>query len=167
MAAPASRLSSICSTAATTTETDWRTVLKALIAFWLLAATDGHAKNFSVFLAPGGRFGLTPLYDVISAQPSADAGKIQRNQMKLAMAVGKKPHYAIDTVAPRHFVQTAAKAGVGAITVQTLLDELAAKAPAAVEKVMSTLPHEFRTQIAESILKGFVGRLRHIGDETR
>jgi len=64
-------------------------------------------------------------------------------------------------------VQTAAKAGVGAITVQTLLDELAAKAPAAVEKVMSTLPHEFRTQIAESILKGFVGRLRHIGDETR
>jgi len=70
-------------------ETDRRTVLKALIAFWLLAATDGHAKNFSVFLTPGGRFRLTPLYDVISAQPSADAGKIQRNQMKLAMAVGK------------------------------------------------------------------------------
>lgn len=26
----------------------------AQLAFWLLAATDGHAKNFSVFLQPGG-----------------------------------------------------------------------------------------------------------------
>ena len=30
--------------------------LKAQIVFWLLGATDGHAKNFSVFLLPGGRF---------------------------------------------------------------------------------------------------------------
>lgn len=37
---------------------------KAQVAFWLLAAIDGHAKNFSVFLHPGGGFELTPLYDV-------------------------------------------------------------------------------------------------------
>jgi serine/threonine-protein kinase HipA len=35
--------------------------LKAQFAFWLLGATDGHAKNFSVFLHAGGRFQLTPL----------------------------------------------------------------------------------------------------------
>jgi len=32
---------------------DQRSFLKANIVFWLLGATDGHAKNFSVFLSPG------------------------------------------------------------------------------------------------------------------
>jgi hypothetical protein len=44
-------------------------------------------KNFSIFLSPGGRFRMTPLYDVMSAQPNIDAGEIPRNRMKLAMAV--------------------------------------------------------------------------------
>jgi len=32
----------------------------AQLAFWLLAATDGHAKNFSIFHRVGGAFGMTP-----------------------------------------------------------------------------------------------------------
>ncbi len=31
---------------------DQTTFLKAQLVFWLIAATDGHAKNFSIFLAP-------------------------------------------------------------------------------------------------------------------
>jgi serine/threonine-protein kinase HipA len=54
-------------------EADQTLFLKAQIVFWLLGATDGHAKNFSIFLLPGGRFRLTPLYDVMSAQPNVDA----------------------------------------------------------------------------------------------
>ena len=53
---------------------DQRQFMKAQIVFWLLAATDGHAKNFSVFLYPGGGFELTPLYDVLSTQHLFDAG---------------------------------------------------------------------------------------------
>jgi len=34
--------------------------MKAQMVFWLLGVIDGHAKNFSVFLTPGG-FKLTPL----------------------------------------------------------------------------------------------------------
>jgi serine/threonine-protein kinase HipA len=30
-------------------EADQRLFLKAQIVFWLLGATDGHAKNFSIF----------------------------------------------------------------------------------------------------------------------
>ncbi len=67
--------------------------LRALVVFWLLGATDGHAKNFSIHSFPGGRFRPAPLYDVISAQPSVDAGQIRRNQMKLAMALGDSRHY--------------------------------------------------------------------------
>ena len=48
---------------------DRRTFFAAQILFWLLAAIDGHAKNFSIFIEAGGRFSLTPLYDVISAYP--------------------------------------------------------------------------------------------------
>ncbi len=86
---------------------DQKAFLKAQIVFWLIAATDGHAKNFSIFLGPQGRFHLTPLYDVLSAQPSLDARQIERKQMKLAMSVGLSRHYRIEEIRGRHFVQTA------------------------------------------------------------
>jgi serine/threonine-protein kinase HipA len=50
-------------------EEDQRLFIRAQLVFWLMGATDGHAKNFSLFLYPGGGFRLTPLYDVMSAQP--------------------------------------------------------------------------------------------------
>jgi serine/threonine-protein kinase HipA len=65
---------------------DIATFLRANIVFWLIGATDGHAKNFSLFLGPGGRFSMTPLYDVLTAQPSLDANQIRRNKFKLAMS---------------------------------------------------------------------------------
>jgi serine/threonine protein kinase HipA of HipAB toxin-antitoxin module len=55
---------------------DQEMLIKALAMFWLLGATDGHAKNFSTHLSPGGRFRMTPLYDIVSAQPSVDAGHL-------------------------------------------------------------------------------------------
>jgi serine/threonine-protein kinase HipA len=134
--------------------------LKALVAFWLLGATDGHAKNFSVHLSPGGRFRMTPLYDVISAQPSVDAGQIQHNKMKLAMAVGNSRHYVVGTVVPRHFIETAAKAGIGASVVERVSADIRAKAPAAIEEVMRSMPAGFPEEVATSILHGFETRLR-------
>ncbi|HSS99631.1 MAG TPA: HipA domain-containing protein [Terriglobales bacterium] len=88
---------------------DQQRFLKANIVFWLLGATDGHAKNYSIFLAPGGRFSMTPFYDVISAQPSVDAKQILLKQFRLAMAVGSKRHWQIRQIASRHFFQTAKK----------------------------------------------------------
>jgi serine/threonine-protein kinase HipA len=141
-------------------EEDQALFLKAVIAFWLLGATDGHAKNFSLFLSPGGRFRLAPLYDVISAQPSADAGHIPRNRMKLAMFVGDNRHYAVNTVMPRHFIQTAARAGVGASIVERAFEDIRATAPGAIEHVGNTLPEGFPSQVANSIIGGFESRLR-------
>lgn len=89
-----------------TPDEDQRMFFKAQIVFWLLGATDGHAKNFSLRLAPGGRFQMTPLYDIISTQPSLDAKQITQKQMKLAMAIGDNRHYLVNTVLGRHFVQT-------------------------------------------------------------
>lgn len=66
--------------------------LKAVILFWLIGATEGHAKNFSIALMPGGRFRMTPIYDVLTVQPSLDAGALQINDMSLAMRAGKGRH---------------------------------------------------------------------------
>jgi serine/threonine-protein kinase HipA len=139
---------------------DRRMFLKAQIVFWLLGATDGHAKNFSIFLAPGGRFHLTPLYDVMSAQPNVDAGQIRRNKMKLAMAVGNGRHYGVDRIAGRHFTQTAAHSGVPPEVAQTLLDEVAEAAPAAIEATLADLPEGFPEALATSIVDGMRRRLR-------
>lgn len=140
-------------------DADRRSFLKAQIAFWLLGATDGHAKNFSVFLLPGGRFQMTPLYDVMSAQPNLDAGQIQRNKMKLAMAVGHNRHKTIDSILPRHFEQTAAKAGIPATAINEILKELITAAPKAIEKTLSALPPKFPQALTHSITGGINKRL--------
>jgi serine/threonine-protein kinase HipA len=135
-------------------EADQSTFLRAIIVFWLLGATDGHAKNFSIFLNPGGRFRMTPLYDVLSAQPSLDDGQIQRKQMKLAMSAGDKRYYRIDDIMPRHFLQTAEKAGAGAPVVEPILEELRSRVPGAVERVVQSLPSGFPEQLISSIVGG-------------
>jgi serine/threonine-protein kinase HipA len=48
---------------------DRETFFTAQALSWLLAAPDGHAKNYSVFIERGGRFRMTPLYDIMSAYP--------------------------------------------------------------------------------------------------
>jgi serine/threonine-protein kinase HipA len=141
-------------------EADQTLFLKAQIVFWLLGATDGHAKNFSVFLLPGGRFRLTPLYDVMSAQPNVDAGEIRRNAMKLAMAVGDNRHYVIDSIMPRHFMQTAASAGVPASLVQGILYEIENDTDRAIDAAVSGLSPGFPERIVSSIIEGLRRRLR-------
>ncbi len=66
--------------------------MKTQVLFWLLAATDGHAKNFSLFIESEGRYRLTPFYDILSMYPA----------MGLAGSKGKK--YVIEHIFPRHFL---------------------------------------------------------------
>jgi serine/threonine-protein kinase HipA len=141
---------------------DQAMLIKVLVMFWLLGATDGHAKNFSIHLSPGGGFRITPVYDILSAQPNVDAGQIQYNKMKLAMAVGSSRHYVIDKVATRHFVETAAQAGVGASVVMQVFDELRSIASKAIDTVQQALPAEFPDEIANAIIHGFEKRLRQL-----
>ena len=143
---------------------DQRSFLKATIVFWLMGATDGHAKNFSIFLSPGGRFRMAPLYDVISAQPSVDSKQILWRQFRLAMAFGTKPHYQIRQIAPHHFFQTADQAGIGQQVIESIIQELLDGAASAVEAVVASLPRDFPGEVASSIEAGIKGRLRLLGN---
>lgn len=139
-------------------DTDRQLFIKAQIVFWLLGATDGHAKNFSMFLHPGGGFRLTPLYDVMSLQPAYDAKQIKRNRMKLAMSVGNQRHYVLDTILPRHFIQSAERAGMPAAAVEQIMDELTDRTPNAIEQVTAHLSRDFPKHISESIIRALVER---------
>lgn len=130
---------------------DLTMLLRASIVFWLIGATDGHAKNFSIFLGPGGRFRLTPLYDVLSAQPSLDAKQIQPKALKLAMSVGKSRHYTVNEILPRHFIQTAEISGVGLPVVRSIFKDLAETFETAFNDVLKTLPRDFPEQLTSSI----------------
>jgi serine/threonine-protein kinase HipA len=141
---------------------DQRLFMKAQIVFWLLAATDGHAKNFSVFLFPGGGLKLAPLYDVMSTQHLFDAGRFRRNEMKLAMAIGNSRHYLLHEIMPRHFLQSAAQAGMPVATVQAIFDELKAGLPAALDVACNDLPDDFPGDLRDSICNSARQRLQRL-----
>jgi len=134
-----------------TPDQDIATFMRACVLFWMLGATDGHAKNFSIAISPGGRFRLTPLYDVVSAQPSLDASQIQQKKFRLAMSAGKNRHYAVASILPRHFMQTAAIAGVGASLMRALFEELADSAVRQMDAVIASLPRGFPDQVVTSV----------------
>ncbi|MFB9266637.1 type II toxin-antitoxin system HipA family toxin [Bradyrhizobium erythrophlei] len=136
--------------------------MRAGVVFWLIGATDAHAKNFSVFLNPGGRFRLTPLYDVLSAQPSLDAKKIQPKAFKLALSIGKSRHYTVNEILPRHFIQTAEMSGVGIPVVRTIFEDLAASFEMNFEKVVKALPKGFPKSLTESIRTAALHRIELI-----
>lgn len=110
--------------ASDTPEEDRLTFFKAQIVFWLIGATDGHAKNFSIFLASGGRFRLAPLYDVMSTQPYLDAGQLQRKNMRMAMAIGDKRRYRVDEILPRHFEQIAVTCGYSIDAIKSVFNSV-------------------------------------------
>ncbi|BBD41056.1 toxin HipA (plasmid) [Aminobacter sp. Y103A] len=145
-----------------TPETDIATFMRASIIFWLLGATDGHAKNFSIFLGPGGRFRMTPLYDVLTAQPSLDQGQVSRKKFKLAMSVGKNRHYAIHDIVPRHFMQTADIAGVGTPTMKAIFEDIQANAERQAQAVVNSLPGNFPDQLMTSTMAAISHRVRLI-----
>lgn len=139
---------------------DQQTFLIAQMLFWMIGATDGHAKNFSVFLSPGGGYRMTPLYDVLTAQPSLDRHQIARKQMKLAMSAGTKRHYRIDEIHPRHFLQTAAAANIPDSVVRAAIAHVVEHGERAFARVEDALPEDFPEELHASTSAAALLRLK-------
>jgi len=138
---------------------DQAAFFKAQIVFWLIGATDGHAKNFSVFLSPGGGFRLTPFYDVLSAQQAFDANQIPHKSYRLAMSVGKSRKYKILDIAGRHFVETGREAGLGPTIIREVITSVLEAAGTATDKAIAEMPNDFSVQIYECIKLAIDSRL--------
>lgn len=133
---------------------------KSQIIFWLIGATDGHAKNFSIFLRPGGGFQLTPFYDVLTAQIAFDAKQIPRAKYKLAMSVGQNRKYRIVDIVGRHFVQTGKEAGIGPAIMKRVITEVLEAAEAAPDLALAQMPHDFAEGVHASVKEAIFSRVR-------
>lgn len=139
---------------------DRRTFFQAQVLFWMLRATDGHAKNFSIFLRQGGTYELTPLYDVLSAYPviGKAAKRLSPYDAKMAMAVrSKNPHWVMRDILRRHWIAVGTEHGVvnpDGKGVEHVLDDLVARTPGVVKTVRALLPAGFPMHVADCILNG-------------
>jgi serine/threonine-protein kinase HipA len=135
---------------------DLQNFFRTQVLFWMLAAPDGHAKNFSLFIEAGGTYRMTPLYDVLSAWPVTGngAGRMAYRKLKLAMAVrATNAHYLMYTIQRRHWDEMAQRSGLGAYA-EAIMAQLIERTPAAIARVESAIPPGFPQLIANSILKG-------------
>ncbi|MFT4173937.1 MAG: type II toxin-antitoxin system HipA family toxin [Rhodocyclaceae bacterium] len=146
-------------------DADRRDFFKAQVVFWLLAATDGHAKNFSITHLPQARYQATPLYDVLSAHPIIGRGRnhIAPQKARLAMAVrGRSNHYLIERIEARHWVAQAQQVGLGQAAAEDILAEVAAAAPGAVDAVSRQLPAGFPADVADAVFAGMVRQAQRL-----
>lgn len=136
---------------------DQQRFIVSQMAFWMLAATDGHAKNFSINHFRGGSFGLTPLYDVLSTWPvvGKKSNQLDIHELRLAMALrGKRSHYKIVEIQPRHF-QALADSYPGADAWKAMI-ELAARVEGAIKAVEARLPDGLAESVWTSTSKGLL-----------
>jgi serine/threonine-protein kinase HipA len=127
----------------------------AQLAFWLLAATDGHGKNFSLHHLSDGRYRMTPLYDVLSAWPIIGPGGNQLSQRKVRLAMslpGRRRHYKLDEIQVRHWRELAQRSGVPQMWERMMM--FVQSADAAIQAVEKLLPESFPERVFAKIVAG-------------
>ena len=140
-----------------TPDTDRWMFFRAQVVFWMLCAIDGHAKNFSIAIGSGGRFALTPLYDVLSAWPVVGRGanQLARERARMAMAVlSRNRHDRWTEIQPRHWASTARACGLDPDEANRVVLQTATLAPAAIERAQAALPPWFPGDVSGPILDG-------------
>ncbi|MCM2358462.1 MAG: type II toxin-antitoxin system HipA family toxin [Geobacteraceae bacterium] len=134
---------------------DRRMFMTLQVLFWLLAAIDGHAKNFSIFLLPGGSYRLTPAYDIMSAYPLVAKRQLERQNLKMAMAVkGNTSHYQWMRIMYRHWLSSAGRCRFSAEEMSAVIAELLDRMDDVIEAVTGQLPQSFPSEVSEAIFEG-------------
>ena len=129
--------------------------LDALIYNWLIAGTDGHAKNYA-FLHSGNQTRLAPLYDISSFLPYDDS---RGHKLKLAMKIGGE--YRIDRIRRTSWQRLAEDIGVDQTDLLDRCAELAKRVPGAFEQAAATLAEAppFVDQLVEQVTAAASARL--------
>lgn len=145
---------------------DRQDFMRTQLVFWMLAAIDGHAKNFSLFLLPGSAYRLTPRYDILSAYPvlGHGRGKLSPQKIKMSMAVsGKNRHYRWAEIHAHHWIETAKSCGFNEM--ERVIRDVISKTPTAIRQVQRLVPKAFPAQILDSIFQGIEASVRQLAHE--
>lgn len=137
-----------------TPEKDRDVFFSAQVLFYLLAAIDEHAKNFSLHIEAGGKYRLTPLYDIMSAHPLIENKQLQAKKIKMAMALkGKSNHYHWYDIQRRHFLDAAKSAHYSVQRAEHILNEMLKKVDTVIQQLSYKLPHKFPAKIYKPIFE--------------
>lgn len=135
---------------------DREVFMAAQVLFFLLGATDGHAKNFSVHIEPHGYYRLTPLYDILSAYPAVGGAGLNIRDLKLAMSLrgsnGKK--WKLYTIYRRHFLQAAKDAQFSPEIMNNIISRMCEQVDDVIARVKNDLPNGFPKNISTPIFNG-------------
>lgn len=140
---------------------DMALLIKAQIVFWMLQATDGHAKNFSIELLTDG-YRMTPLYDILSAAPHDAGGNLRHRDIRMAMSVGDSRYYRMDQIHPRHFAQSAERAGIPPTVVNAAVSEIAELGQAALDAAEGGFGVSLPDRVTGPIIDIVRNRLRQL-----
>ncbi len=146
-------------------ERDRRHFFTTQIVFWLLAAADGHGKNFSIAHLPDAKYRATPLYDILSFHPiiGRRAGQVAPQRVRMAMAVrGTNRHFVWHEILPRHWLAQGQRCGLAEATVAGIMAELAAATPRVIDEVAALLPREFPADVADAVFAGLRKQARKL-----
>jgi serine/threonine-protein kinase HipA len=131
---------------------DRKAFMTLQLLYWLLGAIDGHGKNFSIFLLPGGSFRLTPAYDVISAYPLVAKHQLERQNLKMAMAVkGNSSHYQWMKIVHRHWISMAGRCRFPVEEMASIITDLGERMDDVIGAVSGQLPHDFPEDVRSAI----------------
>jgi serine/threonine-protein kinase HipA len=148
-------------------ESDRATFFRSQLLFWALAATDGHAKNFSLQLLAGGRYQLTPLYDILSIYPlnGRKPHLFDPRNGRLAMAVeGRNRHYALQEIHRWHWVTMAESLGLAGGS-EPIIAELIEHTQTAFDAVALRLPEDFPMALFDSVRAGTMATIKRLARE--
>ncbi|MEW6341105.1 MAG: type II toxin-antitoxin system HipA family toxin [Paraburkholderia sp.] len=138
---------------------DQRNFFMTQMVFWMLAATDGHAKNFSIAHLKSNAYKATPLYDVLSAHPITGAGanRLPARRVKLAMAVrGKNAHYLIHEIRRSHWIAQGQRVTLAPADVEEMITALTDMTEEVVAQVAAQLPAGFPRDVSDAIFAGLL-----------
>lgn len=126
---------------------DVASFIHALAFNWVIAGTDGHAKNYSILHGAGRRVRLAPLYDLASALPYPD---MPEQKLALAMRIGGENR--IRSILRRKWERLAEESALPA-------DEVVRRAHALAENVAVAAPVLARRLADEGLTHPIIPRL--------
>lgn len=128
---------------------------KSVFLFWEMGAIDSHAKNFSVLIKAGGRFQLSPIYDVISAYPLIETKQLSEQKLKMAMSLkSANKHYNWQTIQLRHWYSMAKLCKFPEGRMQEIIHDVVDNLENVLNRTQLDLPSEFPEQISNAIFNG-------------
>lgn len=128
---------------------------KFMILQCLLGATDGHLKNFSVHIAPGGHYKLAPFYDLLSAYPAVSATGLNKRKLKLAMGLqaSRGYKYHISKICLRHIEQTASQFGISNAECHEIVFAFLAQFSSALSSIDNRFPEKEFSRVKDAIFQ--------------